>query len=70
MILHGFELVFSWFLKPQVVVISAEQDAIRGPGCCGPEALEALADALVDAEQLVNGEEVRLRFTSSFKSFN
>ena len=39
-------------------MISAEQDAIEGPGCCGPEALEALADALLEAEQLVNGEEV------------
>ena len=31
-------------------MISAEQDSVNGPGCCSPEQLEALADALVEAK--------------------
>ena len=42
-----------------MVVISAEQDSVNGPGCCAPEQLEALADALVEAKGVaIPGEEV------------
>lgn len=54
----------------EVVVVSAEQDGLNGPGCCAPEQLEALADALVEARSVaVPGEEELLNCASRLLEF-
>lgn len=64
------DLMDSLVAAMEVVVISAEQDGVNGPGCCAPEQLEALADVLVEARTVaIPGEEELLNAATRLLEF-
>lgn len=64
------DLMDSLVAAMEVVVISAEQDGVNGPGCCAPEHLEALADILVEARIVaIPGEEELLNAATRLLEF-
>ena len=64
------DLMDSLVAAMEVVVISAEQDGVNGPGCCAPEHLEALADILVEARTVaIPGEEELLNAATRLLEF-
>lgn len=64
------ELMDALVAAMEVVVISAEQDGVNGPGCCAPEHLEALADVLVEARSIaIPGEEELLNAATRLLEF-
>ena len=64
------DLMDSLVAAMEVVVISAEQDGVNGPGCCAPEQLEALADILVEARIVaIPGEEELLNAATRLLEF-
>eukprot|EP00913_Durusdinium_trenchii_P017106 g16089.t1 len=68
--LERHEIMEALVATMEVVVISAEQDSVNGPGCCAPEQLEALADALVEAKGVaIPGEEELLNCATRLLEF-
>ena len=64
------DLIDSLVAAMEVVVISAEQDGVNGPGCCAPEQLETLADVLVEARTIaIPGEEELLNAATRLLEF-